>query len=68
LLLRIGAGEPLLGLPSFLPYPMTGADGVSFFPFRTFSMLMNFAAIAVVSVLTQRLQPARSLVQAQSSR
>lgn len=63
LLLRIGAGEPLLGLPSLLPYPMTGADGISMFPFRTFSMLMNFAAIAVVSVLTQRLQPARPLVQ-----
>jgi len=61
LFLRIGAGEPLLGLPAFLPYPMTGADGVSLFPFRTFSMLMNFAAIAAVSVLTQSIQPTRPL-------
>jgi high affinity choline transporter 7 len=61
LLLRLGAGEPLLGLPSFLPYPMIGADGVSQLPFRTFAMLMTFVAIYAVSLLTQRLAAPRPL-------
>lgn len=43
--LRLGGGEPELGLTAFLPYPM-GAD----FPFRTVSMLANLATTWIVSV------------------
>ena len=61
LLLRLGGGEPVLGLPGFIPYPMTAADGSVLFPFRTFAMVMSFITIFVVSRATQRLQAPRPL-------
>ena len=53
LLLRLGAGEPLLGLPGFLPYATEDVvSGVVLFPFRTFAMLAGLVTISVVSRLT----------------
>lgn len=43
--LRIGGGEPLLGLPALLPYP----DG---FPFRTVAAIAGMLLLPVVSRLT----------------
>ena len=53
--LRLGGGEPLIGLPSFLPYPMRDPDFGILFPFRTVAMLTNLATIWIVSCLTARL-------------
>jgi len=53
LILRFGGGEPALGLPPILPYPMI-EDGVVLFPFRTFSMICGLITILVVSRLTAR--------------
>ncbi|MFC4765853.1 sodium:solute symporter family protein [Effusibacillus consociatus] len=63
LVLRIGGGEPLLGLPPILPYPMI-EDGVVLFPFRTFAMLAGLITIFIVSSLTRRIcqpMPLRNL-------
>jgi high affinity choline transporter 7 len=49
LTLRLGAGEPLLGIPGLLTYGADGATGVATFPFRTFAMLSGLVAIVVVS-------------------
>jgi solute carrier family 5 (high affinity choline transporter), member 7 len=49
LFLRVGGGEETFGWPGFLPYPDEN------FPLRTFSMLMGFVTIYVVSSLTQNL-------------
>ena len=59
--LRLGAGEPALGLPQWLPYPMVDADGVIEFPFRTTSMLAGLVTILVASRLTNRLQSPQPL-------
>lgn len=56
LVLRIGGGEPMLGLPPFLPYPMV-EDGVVLFPFRTFAMLCGLMTIIVVSYFTRHICP-----------
>ena len=53
LVLRLGGGEPLLGLPAFIAYPLQTRDG-SCFPFRTFAMLTGLATIWIVSLLTSR--------------
>jgi high affinity choline transporter 7 len=57
--LRFGGGEPLLGIPRILPYPMIdpSSDAV-LFPFRTTSMLAGLLTIVVVSRLTQARCPA----------
>lgn len=52
--LRVGGGEPLLGLPALLPYP----DG---FPFRTVAALAGVVLLPVVSRLTGRRDPPRPL-------
>ena len=53
--LRFGGGEPILGIPRLLPYPMIDpASGVVLFPFRTFAMLSGLGAILIVSRLTHR--------------
>lgn len=49
LVLRVGGGEPLLGLPAFLPYPWTGSDGVTLFPFRTTAMLAGLVTTLIVA-------------------
>ncbi len=58
--LRLGGGEPMLRLPSFIPYPMT-ENGVIHFPFRTLAMLSGFGMIFLVSLLTQRSCPPQPL-------
>ena len=52
LFLRIGGGEPLLGLPTLLPYPMS--DGMITIPFRTIAMLLGLLTIFTVSRLWPR--------------
>lgn len=52
LTLRIGGGEPLLGLPASLPYPWTGPDGVTLFPFRTTAMLAGLATTLLLGRLS----------------
>jgi high affinity choline transporter 7 len=58
--LRFGGGDPTLGIPVFLPYPMI-EDGVVLFPFRTFAMASGLVVIVLVSRLTASWQPARPL-------
>lgn len=60
LCLRLGGGEPLIGLPAFIPYPWQSSSG-SDFPFRTFAMLTGLVTIWIVSNATQRRDPPRSL-------
>ncbi|XP_033109759.1 high-affinity choline transporter 1-like isoform X2 [Anneissia japonica] len=56
LILRLGGGESLLGLNPFIKYPYFDEDmGKQLFPFRTFSMLMSFATLLLVSRLFQYL-------------
>ncbi|MGD8329566.1 MAG: sodium:solute symporter family protein [Acidobacteriota bacterium] len=55
--LRFGGGEPVLGIPRLLPYPMVDASGAVLFPFRTTAMLAGVITIVVVSRLTQRRCP-----------
>lgn len=60
--LRFGGGEPVLGIPRILPYPMIdSASGAVLFPFRTTAMLAGLLTIIVVSRLTQARCPARPL-------
>jgi len=50
--LRLGGGEPLIGIPMWIPYPMdNGADGTNF-PFRTVAMLSGMLTIWIVSMAT----------------
>lgn len=60
-ILRFGGGEPLLHLPILLPYPMI-KDGAVLFPYKTFAMLAGMLGIIIVSILTQKYEPARPLV------
>ena len=60
--LRFGGGEPLLGIPRILPYPMVDpASGAVLFPFRTTAMLAGLLTIVLVSRLTQARCPALAL-------
>ena len=60
--LRFGGGEPLLGIPRILPYPMVDpTSGAVLFPFRTTAMLAGLLTIMLVSRLTQARCPALSL-------
>lgn len=58
--LRIGGGEPMLGIPALLPYPAS-EDGASYFPFRTLATAAGFLTILLVSLATQRVCPPRPL-------
>ncbi|MDH3651397.1 MAG: sodium:solute symporter family protein, partial [Saprospiraceae bacterium] len=53
LFLRLGGGEPVLGLPAFLPYP-TDVGGVILVPFRTIAMVSGLLTIIIVSRLSTR--------------
>lgn len=65
LVLRIGGGEPLLGIPVWMPYPMIDAEsGTSYFPFRTTAMLTGMLTIWLVSRCTAGRDPARPLLDA----
>ncbi|MFW6370727.1 MAG: sodium:solute symporter family protein [Bacteroidota bacterium] len=63
LILRLGGGDPTLGIPTFIDYPMIQGDEV-LFPFRTLSMVSGLITIIVVSRLTQKYSPARQLKKA----
>ena len=52
-ILRFGGGDPTLGLPILIPYPMI-EDGVVLFPFRTLAMVSGLISILVVSRLTHK--------------
>jgi high affinity choline transporter 7 len=58
--LRIGGGDPVLGIPIMLPYPMI-EDGVVLFPFRTLAMVSGLLTIFVVSYLTRNICPPQPL-------
>ena len=60
LLLRLGGGEPMLGLPAWIPYPLE-EDGASHFPVRTFAMLSGLSTIWLVSRCTRSFDPPRLL-------
>lgn len=62
LILRFGGGEPTLGLPLLLPYPMV-ESGVVLFPFRTLAMVCGLLTILVVSRLTNKVDPPTPLTQ-----
>lgn len=51
-LLRLGGGEPTLGIEAWMNYPMTDNEGTTNFPFRTFAMLTNLGVTMLVSHLT----------------
>ncbi|MCI0623657.1 MAG: hypothetical protein L0387_18695 [Acidobacteria bacterium] len=59
-LLRIGGGEPMLGISPVIPYPMI-EDGMVLFPFRLLATVSGFLAIIITSLLTQRACPPRPL-------
>ncbi len=46
--LRFGGGEPALGIPVLIPYPMI-EEGVVLFPFRTLAMVSGLLTMVVVS-------------------
>jgi high affinity choline transporter 7 len=64
LVLRLGGGEPLFGLPHFIPYPeiftsdpkswYEAGTGAMLFPFKTMAMVVGVLSLAVVSRLTAR--------------
>lgn len=54
LVLRIGGGEPLLGLPAFIAYPPN-------WPFRTVAAVVGLALLPLVSRATARLDAPRAL-------
>ncbi len=60
-ILRIGGGEPIVGLPIFLPYPMI-EDGAVLFPFRTLAMVAGLVTIIVVSKMTKKICPPKPLL------
>lgn len=54
LILRFGGGDPTLGIPTIIPYPMI-ENGLVLFPFRTLAMVSGLLTIMVVSRLTQNI-------------
>jgi len=75
LILRAGGGEPLLGLPHFIPYPEifsaflsgTPADwydtqtGAMLFPFKTVAAVVGLAILPIISRATRRWDRPRPL-------
>ena len=59
-ILRIGGGEPILGIPITIPYPMI-EDGIVLFPFRTLAMVSGLVSILIVSRVTQKQYPPKQL-------
>lgn len=55
--LRLGGGEPLLGIPTLLPYPWVDEAGFTAFPFRTTAML---AGLGTTLFLTWRGERSRN--------
>lgn len=69
LLLRLGGGEPLFGIPHFIPYPELFTAhperwydaGAMLFPFKSMAAAAGLALLPVVSRLTARWDPPRPL-------
>jgi high affinity choline transporter 7 len=69
LVLRLGGGEPLFGLPAFIPYPeLLTSDparwydaGVMLFPFKSLAAVVGIVLLPVVSRLTARWDAPRAL-------
>lgn len=61
LVLRVGGGEPVLGVPALIPYPMQDPELGCLFPFRTLAMLAGLISIWIVSAVTQRVCPPQPL-------
>ncbi len=69
LVLRLGGGEPLLGLPHFIPYPeiLTGNPagwydaGTMLFPYKILAAGAGIVALPLVSRLTARIDPPAKL-------
>jgi high affinity choline transporter 7 len=71
LILRIGGGEPLLGLKPLLPYPelftahpaqwYDPATGAMLFPYKTMAAAAGMILLPVISRLTARMSAARQL-------
>jgi solute carrier family 5 (high affinity choline transporter), member 7 len=74
LVLRLGGGEPMFGLPAFIPYPelfqglLPGSpaewydkDGTMLFPFKTLAAAVGLILLPVVSRLTARRDAPRPL-------
>ncbi len=57
LILRIGGGDPTLGIPQLIPYPMVDASGMVLFPFKTLAMFSGLITIMLVSRFTQKQCP-----------
>ncbi len=62
LILRIGGGDSILGIPQLIPYPMVDDAGVVLFPSKTLAMVSGLITIMIVSRLTQKQCPASQLV------
>jgi high affinity choline transporter 7 len=60
LVLRLGGGAPVFGLPPLLPYPMVH-DGEVMFPFRTLAMVCGLLTILAVSWATRKLDPPKRI-------
>jgi high affinity choline transporter 7 len=58
--LRLGGGEPVLGIPPIIPYPWI-EDGIVQFPFRTTAMLSSLLTLMIISRLTGRICPPTAL-------
>lgn len=59
LVIRIGGGEPLLGLKPLIPTPMEWRDnstGATLFPFKTLAAVAGMVILPLVSRITARLQ------------
>ncbi|KAK6026943.1 hypothetical protein OSTOST_07070 [Ostertagia ostertagi] len=54
LILRLSGGEPLVGLPALVHYPMY-TDGIQYFPFKTMAMMSSLICILGVSRLSEHL-------------
>ncbi len=55
-ILRIGGGDPTLGIPVIIKYPLI-QDGIVLFPFRTLAMASGLITIIIISRLTQKISP-----------
>lgn len=53
LLLRLGGGDSLVGIPSFIKYPFYSDIYGQLFPYKTFALFCSFLALICVSYFTK---------------
>ncbi|XP_022098249.1 high-affinity choline transporter 1-like [Acanthaster planci] len=51
LILRLGGGDGVLGIPPFIKYPYYSAESGQLFPFKTLAMLVSLLTVVLVSYL-----------------